>query len=267
MALSAPRKIARTEEGRATFPVAAAAVCIQSGLAVLAAGFARPGRTGQGVSDALKATDAAGYQAVGVFLESVTGGVADGDQVVEVQAGVWNFVNSAGVDEITLADVGRTAFIVDDETVAKTSASSTRAPAGPIITVDDDGVWVRVGPSSASSGRRTVVLPFSISQTDLLAGTAAELVSPVKGALARVTTIVQAAVTTGGPITAAIGVTAVNGLSVVIPDGAAKGSVVSDTPTAGHATTAVNVGDRIQVVPDAAFATAGAVNGFVEISY
>lgn len=267
MALAAPRKITRLAPGSAVYGVAALAACIQSGLAVLDEGFARPGRTGQGVSDALKAADAANYKAVGVFLASVTGGVADGDETVEVQAGTFNFANSAGADAITAADIGNLAYIVDDETVARTSAGGTRAPAGPIEVVDDEGVWVAVGPVPSAAGQRSIFVPFSINQVDLLAGTAAELVSPVKGAIARVSTIVQVAVTTGGPITAAVGVTAVNGLSVVIPDAAAKGSVVSDTPTAGHASTLVNPGDRIQVVPDAAFATAGAVSGFVEIVY
>jgi len=268
MALTAPRKITRTDEGVASYPVAASAVCIQSGLAVLAAGLLIAGRSGAGGTDALKAADIAHHVAVGVFMESVTGGVADGDVVAQVQSGVFNFANSAGADEITLADVGKVAFIVDDETVAASSASGTRAPAGPVIDVDDDGVWVRLGPvsSAAISGGGSVILPFFINQTDLLAGTSAELVSPVAGRIVRVSTVVQVAVTTGGPITAAVGATAVNGLSVVIADGAAKGSVVSDTPTAGHASTLVNPGDRIQVIPDAAFNTAGAVSGFVEIA-
>lgn len=265
MALAAPRKITRRDGEYFVLPVAAAAVCIQSGLAILVAGAVRPGRAGQGDTDADKAADAAGYRAVGVFLDSVTGGVADGDATVRVQAGIWNFKNSAGADAVSVADIGRTVFIVDDETVARTSAGGLRAAAGVVADVDDEGVWVEISPLGAAQGGGSVFLPFFINQTDLLAGTAAELVSPVGGRIARVTAIVQTAVTTGGPITAAVGTTAVNGLSVVIADGATKGTVVSDTPTAGHATALVEPLDRIQVVPDAAFATAGAVSGYVEI--
>lgn len=266
MALAAPRRnIARLGDGAASYPVKAGVACIQSGLAILAAGYARPGRAGQGGDTPTKAADAATYQAVGVFLESVTGGVADGDEVVKVEAGVWNFANSAGADEITAADIGKVCFVVDDETVARTSSSQTRAAAGVVVQVDDDYVWVSVGP--AGYGRRTVTVPFFIDQTDLLAGTSAELLSPVAGEIIGMTTIVQAAVTTGGPITAAVGATAVAGLSCVIADGAAKGSIVSDTATLGDATTVVTAGSRIQVIPDAAFATAGAVSGFVEIAY
>ena len=266
MALAAPRRnIARYADGPQSYPVKAAVACIQSGLAILAAGYARPGRLGQGADTPAKAADAATYQAVGVFVESVTGGVADGDQVVKVQAGVWNFNNSAGADAVTIADIGKPCFVVDDETVARTSASQIRAVAGVVEQVDADYVWVAVGP--AGRGKRIVNVPFFINQVDLLAGTSAELLSPVAGEIVGVTTIVQVAVTTGGPITAAVGVTAVDGLSVVIPDAAAKGSIVRDTPTLGHASTVVTAGSRIQVTPDAAFATAGAVSGFVEIAY
>lgn len=266
MALAAPRRnIARLAEGPASYPVKAGVACIQSGLAILAAGYARPGRVGQGGDTPTKAADAATYQAVGVFVESVTGGVADGDQVVKVEAGTFNFGNSAGADAITIADIGKVCFVVDDQTVARTSSSQTRAVAGVVEQVDADFVWVRVSPNGR--GKRIIHLQFAIGETDLLAGTSAELVSPVAGEIIGITTIVQKAVTTGGPITAAVGVTAVAGLSCVIADAAAKGSIVRDTATLGDATTVVTAGSRIQVIPDAAFATAGAVSGFVEIAY
>lgn len=265
MSLTAPRGTVRKPAGVETFPVAAGAVCIQGGLAVLASGFARPGRVGQGGNDAARSADAATYIAVGIFIESVTGGVANGDQVVKIQAGEFEFKNSAGADAITLADVGRPAFIVDDDTVARTSAAHTRAPAGRITQVDDDGVWVAVG--EELPGRRTVVLPFAINETDTLAGTSAELVSPVAGAITSMSVIVQKAVTTGGPVTASVGGVAVDGLSCVIADLAAKGTVVTDVPTVGHASRAVQVGSRIQVIPDPAFNIAGAVSGYVEITF
>lgn len=68
---------------------------------------------------------------------------ADGDETVLYEAGIWQFANSAGGDEITDAEVGDLCFVVDDQTVAKTSATSTRSPAGIIDHVDATGVWVR----------------------------------------------------------------------------------------------------------------------------
>ncbi len=264
MALTKPRKIVRRDAAAFRLPVAASAAIIQSGLVIIAAGAARAARTGQGVSDALKAADAATYQAVGIARDSVTGGAADGDVTVQVDGGCFNFRNSAGADAVTLADVGREAFIVDDETVARTSANRTRAPAGRIEDVDAEGVWVHIGEPAV--GPRRVLLPFSINETDTLAGTSAELVSPGAGRIVALHLVVQKAVTTGGPVTLAVGVTAVDGLSIAVADGATKGTTAFDTPTAGHASAIVAAGSRIQVIPDAAFTTAGAVSGFVELA-
>lgn len=265
MALAKSKKTLRRDGASFVLPVAALAAILQGGLVIMAGAYARAGRTGQGADAPAKAADAATYRAVGVAQESATGGAADGDVTVQVNTGCWALKNSAGVDAITLADRGRNAYLVDDETVARTSAAQSRAIAGRIVDVDADGVWIDVGVPGI--GPRTIQLPFFIDQTDLLAGTSAELISPVAGVIAGMSVIVQAAVTTGGPVTAAVGVTAVDGLSCVIADAAAKGTIVSDTPTAGHASTLVDAGERIQIAPDAAFATAGAVSGFIEILY
>lgn len=69
--------------------------------------------------------------------------------MVQVRTGVFRFANSADTDEITLADVGADAWIVDDQTVAKTGAvvesNPTRSKAGRIVDVDTHGVWVSIG--------------------------------------------------------------------------------------------------------------------------
>lgn len=265
-ALAAPRKIQRfADRSRLQYGVAASAAIIQTGMVILASGYARAGRTGQGGNDAAKAADAATYKVVGAALDTVTGSLVDGDVKIDVETGVFNFVNSDGVDAVGQDDVGRVCYLVDDQTVAATSAGNTRAQAGLVIAVDSAGVWVLIGPDVPDL-RRTVILPFFINQVDTLAGTSAELVSPVKGEIIGMTVIVQAAVTTGGDVTAAVGATAVDGLTVTVADAATKGTVLSDRPTAGHASTLVSVGDRIQVIPAAAFNAAGAVSGFVAIA-
>lgn len=68
---------------------------------------------------------------------------ARGDEFVHGETGVFLFGNSAADKEITRADIGKNAFIADDQTVAKTGNAS--AIAGVVVDVDDDGVWVRVG--------------------------------------------------------------------------------------------------------------------------
>lgn len=57
--------------------------------------------------------------------------------------GVFQFANSASGDLIATADIGAACYIVDDQTVAKTSGTNTRSPAGIIVDVDALGVWVR----------------------------------------------------------------------------------------------------------------------------
>ena len=57
--------------------------------------------------------------------------------------GCFRFANSAGGDEITIAEIGDVVFAVDDQTVAKTDGTSSRSPAGFVDDVDDLGVWVR----------------------------------------------------------------------------------------------------------------------------
>jgi hypothetical protein len=64
----------------------------------------------------------------------------NGDVSCKVRRGVFSFDNDGTV---ALADVGKTAYIVDDQTVADNNGTSTRSVAGKIEDVDSDGVWVR----------------------------------------------------------------------------------------------------------------------------
>jgi hypothetical protein len=68
---------------------------------------------------------------------------ADGALNVDYAPGIFRYGNSAGGDLITIADIGSIAWAVDDQTVAKTSATNTRSRAGVIDNVDPQGVWVR----------------------------------------------------------------------------------------------------------------------------
>lgn len=269
MALSAGRKTTRlADHVLSARPVKAGVTIYQGALVIMAAGFARAARSGQGADNAAKAIDAASYRAVGVALKTVVNTGADGDVKVDTQGGCFNFKNSAaGVDFIDNSDVGSVVYVVDDETVAKTSGSGVRCAAGRVFEVDADGVWVIVGDEASAIGRRTLPLFFAINETDTLVGTPAELVAPVSGYISQLSVIVQKDVTTGGDVTANVGVTPVAGLACTIANAATKGTVVSDTPTAGDVTTFVKKGDRIQIVPGAPFNTAGAVSGFLEITY
>lgn len=62
----------------------------------------------------------------------------------DVLLGVFGpFANSTSTDLIAVADIGNDCYVVDNQTVAKTSGSSTRVIAGKVFDVDASGVWVR----------------------------------------------------------------------------------------------------------------------------
>lgn len=67
---------------------------------------------------------------------------ADGGLRAKARTGVLLWGNAAA-DAIAVADIGALAYVVDDNTVAKTSAGGARPVAGVIFDVDPDGVWVR----------------------------------------------------------------------------------------------------------------------------
>lgn len=78
-------------------------------------------------------------------------------------------------------------------------------------------------------------------------GTGLNFVCPVAGRIAKMYTIAQTAITTGGAVTLEVNTVAVDGLSVTIANSSSEGDVDSDTPTAEHATAVVAVGDRLEV--------------------
>lgn len=73
-----------------------------------------------------------------------TGGAANA-VTAEVHRGIvaGPFANSSAGDLIATADIDADCYAVDDQTVAKTSATNTRAVAGKVHLVDASGVWVR----------------------------------------------------------------------------------------------------------------------------
>ncbi|WP_374439126.1 hypothetical protein [Pseudomonas panipatensis] len=134
MPLAKDRNTLRRDGVQFSDPLAADTKIFAGALVCLdASGNAVPGAT----STTLKAR--------GVAQEQVdnTGGAA-GDLSVESRRGVFQFANSASTDQITRADIDSDCYIVDDQTVAKTSATNTRSVAGVIRDVDSNGVWVEI---------------------------------------------------------------------------------------------------------------------------
>jgi hypothetical protein len=140
MALSADRNTPRAEGDIHSLGVAATQT-IYAGAIVMrnASGYA------------VKATAALNLVGVGRAEERVINAGSAGDLAIKVRPGVFRFANSASADLITIADIGALAYAVDDQTVAKTSATNTRSPAGFVEAVDDVGVWVRFDEAAVRS--------------------------------------------------------------------------------------------------------------------
>lgn len=131
-ATTGPRLTKERKGYSCVFPVAANVTCNSGAIAAFTG-------TAVNVGPGITGTT---QRVVGVFDETVTNGATAGAVTVRVRKGIFQFANSAGADEITLADVENNAYLVDDQTVAKTSGSSTRSVAGKIVDVDAGGVWI-----------------------------------------------------------------------------------------------------------------------------
>lgn len=249
-ALTAPRNTLQRVGDVTAYPVAADTVIHQGGLVVLAAGYAAPGST------------ATGLVAVGRAESSVNNaGGAAGAQQVEARVGVFRFANSVA-DPIAAADRGSACYIVDDQTVAKTSGSGTRSLAGTVYGVDADGVWVGVGSvqhalasgsllaannlgdlASAAAARTALgggadKVVLNLGEINLVGATAAvkRIASPVAGDIVAIHTVLNGALAAGNAtLTAKIGAAAVtDGVVTIAQSGSAAGDVDATAPSAAN---------------------------------
>lgn len=173
------------------------------------------------------------------MVDNIGGGA--GDQSINVRRGVFRFDNSADGDEITAADVEKTAYVVDDATVAKTSNGGARGIAGRIVEVDAAGVWVELGKRGKD---RKVYLTLPTVSLKAADNGIARLRSPVAGKITAIggvcgTAVAGANATAQGKIA---GADITDGLLTWLLAGAAAGQGVSATPSGNNT---VAVGDII----------------------
>ena len=110
---------------------AKAKLILQAGSLVVAeAGFAVPGRA------------ALGLRALGRCERKVDNSLGgNGAREVDVLRGTFRWDNDPA-DPLSQSDLFATCFITDDHTVCKTDGGGARSPAGKVIQVDPEGVWV-----------------------------------------------------------------------------------------------------------------------------
>lgn len=134
MALTVDRNTPEREGSLVHHPVAAAKKIFAGSLVVLnATGYAEPGS----IATTLTAVGRAEAQ-----VDNSAG--ANAAKTIEVRRGIFRFANAPG-DAVTRTEIGKSCYVVDDYSVAKTDGTSTRSVAGKVIDVDSDGVWVEIG--------------------------------------------------------------------------------------------------------------------------
>ena len=202
------------------------AVTIYKGSMVFltAAGYATP-------------TAAAGLALRGIAQEYVANAGASGSVKVKSMAGVFEFANSATTDEITIADVEKLCYVVDNQTVAKTDGGNSRAVAGIVKSLSPGGrVRVEVGSRAISpSGDDLFALSFEGISSKGSDGEVVRWVAPFACRLVKFYTVLNGALATADATVQAkkgasnIGSTT-TGLATITQSGSAAGDVDSATP-------------------------------------
>jgi len=140
---------AGTVPARGTYPIKANVQIFKGGIVGLdTAGRAMPGDTiANGCVKVVGKASASYDNRTGSVLGG-SAGVVD----VEVEFGVFEYVSAAGGgDDIVSDDVGKVAFVVDDQTIALTNATDTRAIAGLVTEAPTAGkAFIWMGPHVAA---------------------------------------------------------------------------------------------------------------------
>ena len=111
-------------------PVKAATKIYAGSLVVADAGYAKP---------AAKAENLIALGRADEFVDNSSG--AAGDVTVKVRRGLFRWDNTAvAAGTVKAAEIGKDVYIVDDHTVDKRAAGSSKA--GKCLEVDSEGVWV-----------------------------------------------------------------------------------------------------------------------------
>jgi hypothetical protein len=124
--LSTPSRLGR----QYVHPLAAAVKAFSGGIATLdATGNCRP------------ATTATGLLACGVFQETVDNLLGStGAKYVRIEKGVFGFQTDGTINR---THIGKTVYLIDDQTVAANDGGGTRSPAGVLDDFDGNAAWIR----------------------------------------------------------------------------------------------------------------------------
>jgi hypothetical protein len=231
-------------------PVKGTTTVYAGSLAVLNAGYMAPGSTATGLitlGRAKKKVDnSAGTDGVDVNGSPIYG---------EFEPGIFRWGNG---DSIVQADVGKIAWVVDDQTVSK--ASTGKSPAGVITEVDSSGVWV----ASSEEISRSLIAIANLASTST--GLGASLVgiedagayftgTTVEAALAETETRARLSAVTNGKGASLVGIEDAGAFTSTTTVEAALAEIYQHLKSA-HVVLPINLGGAILAAgtPMAAFA-------------
>ncbi len=116
---------------------------VASGSTVYAGAIAAQNSSGK----AVPGSDTANLAVLGRAEETVGEG-----KTVRIRTGVFLFDNGTSSEELTAADIGAAAFIVDDHTVGKIGGTN-HIPAGIVVDVTADGIAVEITPNAVAAAK------------------------------------------------------------------------------------------------------------------
>lgn len=252
-ALSKPRLTPQRQMTLLNLSVAASVLCYAGGLAMLdSSGNVKPGAA------------AARCKGVGRFKDSVDNSSGSaGDLNADIEVGVFQFANSASTDAITDADIGKPCFIVDDQTVARTSNNGARSIAGVVADVDADGVWVDF---TVPAGQRKIIVRGSALSNKASDAAVSRICAPVAGVITKIWAVLNAALATGdATLQPKInGTNITGGLVTITQAGSAAGDVDYSNPTGANV---VAEGDLVSVTGGGASTATSTSEWMFEITY
>lgn len=208
---------------------------------------------------AVKGSTSTALRALGVAQEQKdnTSG-SSGDLDITYRKGVYPFFNSSSSDEITSAEKDEVCYIVDDQTVAKTSGGGTRSIAGRIRGIDPDTLQVLVEVGYISNVDGDLVAANNLSDVAAVATARANLGANLlekdlgrvilnangttyipcgaAGVITEIISVIEGALTGGDPtLTFSIGSTAItDGVITIANSGSAAGDVDYCSPSAAR---------------------------------
>ena len=212
-----------------THPIATNTLCYAGGLATLTAtGYVRPGTV-----DVSSPTSVAVGRFRRRYDNRTSADNMTASDTAEVEHGIFRWNNYAS-DAVTSASIQRACYVLDDQTVAATSATGARGPAGIVVDVDSDGVWVATGVPVTASVATAPAIPVYVGNLTLTNSQVLRYVPTRSGVIKSFATILNAAITTNNAIVTCTinGTTVTGGAQTINYSGSAANDTKITTPSA-----------------------------------